>query len=243
SRTRIYFSDEIAWLKAGYNEMIAGLKEREELHDTFGKYLSIEIARELIKNKKVNLGGETIEAAVMFCDIRNFTPLSEKLSATGVVDFLNDYFRHITPPIAENNGVINKFIGDAVMAIYTPLLGSEDYVADALRAAAGMRAALSVFNDSGKAPGKVEFGVGVHCGRLVAGNIGTSERLEYTFIGDTVNAASRIEGKTRDLDTDILVSGQVLSALGPDKAGFGFESVGKVPLKGKSEPMELFRLA
>ncbi|HOI41402.1 MAG TPA: adenylate/guanylate cyclase domain-containing protein, partial [Elusimicrobiales bacterium] len=191
SRTRIYFSDEIAWLKAGYNEMIAGLKEREELHDTFGKYLSIEIARELIKNKKVNLGGEAIEAAVMFCDIRNFTPLSERLSATEMVTFLNDYFHYVTPPISAHNGVISKFMGDSVMAIYTPLLGSEDYVADAVSSAAEMRAALEKFNASGKAPGKVEFGVGVHCGRLVAGNIGTAARLEYTFIGDTVNAASR----------------------------------------------------
>jgi class 3 adenylate cyclase len=243
SRTRIYFSDEVASLKAGYNEMVAGLKEREELHDTFGKYLSIEIARELIKNKKVNLGGEAIEAAVMFCDIRNFTPLSEKLSATDMVAFLNDYFHYVTPPITAHNGVISKFIGDAVMAIYTPLLGSEDFVADAVSSAAEMRTELEKFNASGKAPGKVDFGIGIHCGRLVAGNIGTAARLEYTFIGDTVNAASRIESKTKDLDTDILVSGQVLASLGPRRAGFRFESVGKVPLKGKAEPMELFRLA
>lgn len=87
-KTRIYFSDEVANLKAGFNEMVDGLKEREELHNTFGKYLSIEIARELIQNKKVNLGGGDMEAAVMFCDIRNFTPLSEKMSASSLVDFL-----------------------------------------------------------------------------------------------------------------------------------------------------------
>lgn len=242
SRTRIYFSDEIAYLKSGYNEMVAGLKEREELHDTFGKYLSIEIARELIKNKKVNLGGEAIEAAVMFCDIRNFTPLSERLSATEMVSFLNDYFHYVTPPITAHNGVISKFMGDAVMAIYAPLLGSKDYASDAVSSAAEMRAALETFNASGKAPGKVEFGVGIHCGRLVAGNIGTAARLEYTFIGDTVNAASRIESKTKDLGTDILVSPQVLAALGPDRAGFRFESVGAIALKGKAEPMELHKL-
>ncbi|MDQ7772194.1 MAG: adenylate/guanylate cyclase domain-containing protein [Elusimicrobiales bacterium] len=242
SRTRIYFSDEVAYLKAGYNEMVAGLREREELHDTFGKYLSIEIARELIKNKKVNLGGEAIEAAVMFCDIRNFTPLSEKLSATEMVSFLNDYFHYVTPPITAHNGVISKFMGDAVMAIYAPLLGSNDYASDAVSSAAEMRAALEKFNASGKAPGRVEFGVGIHCGRLVAGNIGTAARLEYTFIGDTVNAASRIESRTKDLGTDILVSPQVLAALGPDRAGFRFESVGAIALKGKAEPMELHKL-
>lgn len=242
SRTRIYFSDEVAYLKAGYNEMVAGLREREELRDTFGKYLSIEIARELIKNKKVNLGGEAIEAAVMFCDIRNFTPLSEKLSATEMVAFLNDYFHYVTPPINAHNGVISKFMGDAVMAVYAPLLGSKDYASDAVSSAAGMRAALEKFNASGKAPGRVEFGVGIHCGRLVAGNIGTAARLEYTFIGDTVNAASRIESRTKDLGTDILVSPQILAALGPDRAGFRFESVGAIALKGKAEPMELHKL-
>jgi class 3 adenylate cyclase len=243
SKTRIYFSDEVAYLKAGYNEMVDGLKEREELHDTFGKYLSIEIARELIKNKKVNLGGEDMEAAVMFCDIRNFTPLSETMSASALVDFLNKYFHYITPPITEHNGVINKFLGDAVMAIYTPMLGSDDYAADALRAAAGMRAALTEFNASGQAPVKVEFGIGIHSGKLVAGNIGTSARLEYTFIGDTVNIASRLESKTKELNTDVIVSA---AAMEKAKGSLGVEiklaPLGKVALKGKSEAFEIYKM-
>lgn len=242
-KTRIYFSDEIAHLKAGFNDMVDGLKEREELQDTFGKYLSIEIARELIKNKKVNLGGEDMEAAVMFCDIRNFTPLSEKMSASMLVGFLNDYFHYITPPITENKGVINKFIGDAVMAIYTPLLGSEDYAADAVRAAVGMRKALAAFNASGKAPGIVEFGIGVHSGKLVGGNIGTSARLEYTFIGDTVNIASRLESKTKDYNTDVLVS-EAAYARGKASLGSGvvFAPLGKAALKGKAETVEIYKV-
>ena len=243
SKSRIYFSDEVAYLKAGFNEMVDGLKERQELQDTFGKYLSIEIARELIQKKKVRLGGEDMEAAVMFCDIRNFTPLSEKLGAAALVDFLNSYFHYITPPIDANNGVINKFIGDAVMAIYTPLLGSDDYAADAVRSAVGMRAALAEFNASGKAPGRVEFGVGIHCGKLVAGNIGTAARLEYTFIGDTVNAASRLESRTKDFNTDILVSSAVLEKAGPSLGGgLKFESLGKAALKGRSEALEIYKL-
>jgi class 3 adenylate cyclase len=244
SKTRIYFSDEVANLKAGFNDMVDGVKEREELQDTFGKYLSIEIARELIHNKKVNLGGENMEAAVMFCDIRNFTPLSETMNASALVEFLNHYFLYITPPINENNGVINKFIGDAVMAIYTPMLGSDDYAADAVRAAAGMRQALAEFNASDKAPGKVEFGIGIHCGKLVAGNIGTKARLEYTFIGDTVNIASRLESKTKDLDTDIIVSAAAMErAKGSLGGGIRFEPLGKVALKGKSETQEIYKVA
>lgn len=244
AKSRIYFSDEVAYLKAGFNEMVDGLKEREELQDTFGKYLSIEIARELILNKKVNLGGEAMEAAVMFCDIRNFTPLSEKMSASDLIDFLNGYFHYITPPIALHKGVINKFMGDAVMAIYTPLLGSDDYAADAVRAAVAMRKALAEFNASGKAPGRVDFGIGVHAGKLVAGNVGTSARLEYTFIGDTVNIASRLESKTKELDTDIIVSGVAMEMARGSLAGsVAFEPLGKVALKGKSETMELYKVA
>ncbi|HAT71247.1 MAG TPA: hypothetical protein DCS63_00335 [Elusimicrobia bacterium] len=242
-RTRIYFSDEVAYLKAGFNEMVDGLKEREALQDTFGKYLSIEIARELIKNKKVNLGGEDMEAAVMFCDIRNFTPLSEKMSAAMLVEFLNNYFHYITPPITANHGVINKFIGDAVMAIYTPLLGSDDYAADAVRAAVEMRKALVEFNAAGKTPGIVDFGIGIHAGKLVGGNIGTAFRLEYTFIGDTVNIASRLESKTKDFNTDILVSGPALErARGSLGGTFKFEALGKAALKGKAEPVEIYKV-
>ena len=243
SKTRIYFSDEVARLKAGFNEMVDGLKERQELQDTFGKYLSIEIARELIHKKKVKLGGEDMEAAVMFCDIRNFTPLSETMNAAALVAFLNEYFRYITPPITAHNGVINKFIGDAVMAVYTPLLGSADYAADAVRAAAGMRAALAEFNASGKAPGRVDFGIGIHAGKLVAGNIGTVARLEYTFIGDTVNIASRLESKTKDFDTDILVSGPALERARPSLGALRFEPLGRAALKGKSESVEIYKLA
>jgi adenylate cyclase len=165
------------------------------------------------------------------------------MNASMLIDFLNSYFHYITPPITANKGVINKFIGDAVMAIYTPLLGSDDYAADAVRAAAGMRAALAEFNASGKAPGPVEFGIGIHSGKLVAGNIGTPSRLEYTFIGDTVNIASRLESKTKDFNTDILVSGPAFErARGSLGGTFRFEPLGKAALKGKTEQVEIYKV-
>ena len=138
--------------------------------------------------------------------------------------------------------MINKFIGDAVMAIYAPLLGSADYAADAVRAALEMRRALAAYNASGKSPGRVEFGIGIHCGKLVAGNIGTAARLEYTFIGDTVNVASRLESKTKELATDIIVSAAVVEkARGSLGGAVKFEPLGKAALKGKAEPMEIFK--
>lgn len=241
-KTRIYFTDEVAHIKNSFNRLVDQLKEREYLRETFGKYVSIEIARQLLKTGKINLGGENISATVMFCDIRNFTPLSERLSAGELIDFLNNYFAYITPPIMANRGVINKFMGDAVMAVYTPALGSAAHADDALLSAAEMAAALEKFNASGKAPRPVQFGIGIHTGLLVAGNVGTMARLEYTVIGDVVNAASRLESKTKDLAAEILISGAVHDALSPRvKALFAFESLGSMALKGKEKTVPVYK--
>jgi len=118
-----------------------------------------------------------------------------------------------------------------------------NYAADSVRAALAMRQALAAFNASGKSPGEVRFGIGVQTGGLVAGNIGTLARLEYTFIGDTVNIASRLESKTKELGTDILISKSVLDKIGGILDGEAkFEGVGLIPLKGKAEPIELYKV-
>ncbi len=232
-------SDEIGQLKGHFNLMLDGLRERERIKDTFGRYVSVEIARKIIESGKVNLAGEEIEATVLFSDIRNFTPLSERLSPAELIQFLNAYFAHVTAPIMANGGVINKFIGDAVMAIFSPALGQPDHAAAAVRAALGMRAALGEFNRAG-GHRIVQAGIGIHSGPLIAGNVGTEQRTEYTVLGDTVNVAARIEGATKDQGTDILVSAAVVSLLRPEEwAEVSFESRGPILLKGKSAPMEL----
>ena len=242
-KTRIYFTDEIAQLKNSFNQLVDQLKEREQLRETFGKYVSIEIARQLMKSGKINLGGENISATVMFCDIRNFTPLSERLSAGELVDFLNSYFGYITPPIMANRGVINKFMGDAVMAVYTPALGSAAHADDAVLSAVEMAGALEKFNASGRMPQPVRFGIGIHTGLLVAGNVGTLARLEYTVIGDVVNAASRLESMTKELSAEILISGAVHDALSPRVKGlFKFESLGSIALKGKNKTVPVYKV-
>ncbi|MEW5950603.1 MAG: adenylate/guanylate cyclase domain-containing protein [Elusimicrobiota bacterium] len=243
AKTRIYFSDEIGRIKAAFNTMLDGLREREELFGTFGRYLSPEVAKELIKNKKLSLGGEEIKAAVMFCDIRDFTPLSERMSPSQLVSFLNDYLSKVVPPIMEKNGVISKFMGDGIMAIFAPSLGCQEYAKKSLTAALEMRNALAIFNNSGKYPFKISFGIGLHAGNLVAGNIGAQERMEYAFIGDTVNAASRIESKTKDFSCDILVSEELLKVLGEDVKKFNLISAGEVKLKGKSMPLSVYKLS
>lgn len=242
-KTSVLDSDEIGQLKGHFNLMLDGLVEREKIKDTFGKYVSMEIAEKIMKSGKVNLAGEEIQATVLFSDIRNFTPLSEKLSPTELILFLNDYFAHVTEPIMSNRGVINKFMGDAVMALFSPIFGVEDHAEAALRAAVGMREALKRFNALG-AHQPVAFGVGVHTGTLIAGNVGTESRLEYTVLGDTVNVASRIEGQTKQFATEILISDAVLRAV--DRArfpGMEFAECGPVLMKGKSKSMLLYKVS
>ena len=242
-QTSVFFDDEIGRLKLNFNCMVDQLKEREELKDTFGKYVSIEIARHLIENRKVSLGGENIAATVLFSDIRNFTTMSEQMSPEEVVSMLNSYFSYITEPVMENHGVINKFIGDAVMAIFTPHLGSDNHVEDAINAALGMRQRLAELNASGRLKMPVRFGVGLNTGNLVAGNIGTEKRFEYTVIGDTVNVASRMESLSKNFDHDIILSQATVDQI---PSGFAarlqLEKTDPVQIKGKSQPAAVYKL-
>lgn len=242
-KSRVFFNDEVAQIKAHFNIMVDQIKERETLRETFGKYVSVEVARKLMRSGGVDLGGEEIEATVLFCDIRNFTPMSETMTPKEVVAFLNLYFSFVTRPIMEDHGVINKFMGDAVMAIYTPALGSHDHVGDALRSALGMREALKQLNASRKPGQDVKFGIGIQTGTMVAGNIGTLARAEYTVIGDTVNVAARLESATKEHGVDILISRPVYERVKDAFAGqVCFQSVGPVSLKGKAAPVELFSI-
>ena len=239
-KTSVLYADELGQLKGHFNQMLDGLVERDHIKDTFGRYVSLEIAEKIMKSGRVNLAGEEIQATVLFSDIRGFTPLSEKLPPVELIRFLNEYFTYITRPITDNRGVINKFMGDAVMAIFSPVFGVADHQTAALKAALGMRAALREFNAQGRYP-EVFFGVGVHSGPLVAGNVGTTERLEYTVLGDTVNVASRIESQTKTAATQILLS--EATVLGLDRSGFpdvNFKACPPVLMKGKSKPMVLY---
>lgn len=242
-KTTVLSDDEIGELKSYFNEMVDDLREREQLKDTFGKYVSVEIAKQLIESKNIQLGGDNIEATILFSDIRNFTPLSEKMSAREVVDFLNQYFSYITKPIMENNGIINKFIGDAVMAIFAPQFGSKDHVDDAVKTVVEMREQLAEFNKNRKVQYEINFGVGLHTGLLVAGNIGTEKRLEYTVIGDTVNIASRIESATKTFNSDILISENTYNNLSEEyKKTLSFEKCESIFLKGKEKPLTLYKI-
>ena len=147
SKAKVFSNDEIGQLRANYNKMLDGLKQRDFIKDTFGKFMSLEIAKEILEHGKIDLGGEEVEATVLFSDIRNFTSMSEKLSAREVVDFLNNFFSHIVDPILKNNGVVNKYIGDCVMALFGVPKKISNHADMAVLAALGMWEALVVYNE------------------------------------------------------------------------------------------------
>jgi adenylate cyclase len=203
--------------------------------------MSPQVAERILASEQgAQLGGRNLNAAVLFTDIRGFTPLSETLSPEALVGVLNEYFTAIVGCVHERGGVLDKFIGDAAMAVFG--LDEEETAAErAVGAALAMRERLRAFNESLHARGlsTIDNGVGVHFGPVLAGNIGSPDRLEYTVIGDTVNIASRLESVTKQLGTPVVVSEAVFERLS-DEGRAGFAPLGEQALKGKSSAIPVY---
>ena len=244
SRAGIVTADELGLLADSFNDMADSLAEKEFMRDTFGKIVDPEVRDYLMKENFLQggaLGGETRKVTVLFCDIRSFTAMSEKMEATEVVSLLNRYFTALGKCIAAHHGIINKYIGDAIMAIFGAPVQSENSAKDAFEAALDMRKALAELNKSFEAEGLpvLRFGIGIHTGPVFAGTIGAENRMEYTVIGDTVNTASRLESLCKTYGTDLLVSGASaaeIAAAGTVQLDF----VADAQIRGKEEPMKIF---
>jgi adenylate cyclase len=220
-------------------------RERARLKKMFGRYVSDDVVKVLTEGERPDLAGESVQVTVLFSDIRNFTTISEKLNAHEVVEMLNAYFSLTTEPILVEGGMVNKFIGDAVMAIFGSPVRYPDHARRALRAALQMAKEAEDFKQwmRQRFPdrGLPEFGIGigVHSGDAVIGDIGSVKRTEFTAIGDTVNAASRLEGVTKEMRCVLVASKATVAAAG------GGVITGKqetVKVKGKDEPMEVFEI-
>ncbi len=233
-------SDEFASLYEGFNRMAHGLRERARLHDAFGRYLAPALAEQVMQHG-VQLGGQTVEATVLFADIRGFTTIAEALTPQAVVGLLNEYFAAVEPAIQAHGGWINKFGGDSLLAVFGTPVPHADHARRAVLAALDMRRAMWYFNQHRQAHGlpPVEIGMGLHTGPLVAGNVGSPARMEYTVIGDIVNVASRIDGLNKDWHTDILLSAETYHAAGGD---FPARAMPPVALKGKTQTIAVFAL-
>jgi adenylate cyclase len=231
--------DELGQLAGSVNEMARGLADRERVRDLLGKVVSKEIASELLSGK-VELGGEERQVTVLFSDIRNFTTLCEQLPATQIVGLLNRYLSRMSEVIESQGGVVDKYIGDAVMALFGAPVARADAATAAVRAAIAMQEALRELHALHDAEGlpRLATGIGIHTGPVVAGNLGSTHRMNYTVIGDAVNLASRLQGLTREYDSAIIVSAAT-AAVAP---GFAYRPLGEVRVKGKSELILIYGL-
>ncbi|UTC75563.1 HAMP domain-containing protein [Treponema sp. OMZ 792] len=235
--------DELGLLTTSFVEMGKGLAERERLKDSFGRFINKEIA-ELAAKGKLALGGETKETTIFFSDIRSFTSISEKMDPAEVVEFLNEYMTLMVDCVNKTNGAVDKFIGDAIMAVWgapTSTGNPKEDALNCLRAALKMRAALIFFNRGRGGDKKpiIRIGCGINSGAVVAGQIGSHERMEYTVIGDAVNTASRVEALNKPMGTDILITEHTYNLV---KDHVVVEEMPSVTVKGKAKPLRVFAL-
>lgn len=231
-------SDEIGVLANSFNFMLQGLREREKLKDAFSRYVSRQVYDKL-QAGEITLSGEVREATILFSDIRSFTALSEQMRADEVVQMLNEYFTEMVEIIFRYDGFLNKFIGDAIMAVYNVPLSQESPALRAVRTAIDMRDALERLNQRRVQRGDfpLKIGIGINTGPVVAGNIGHEQRLEYTVIGDAVNLAQRIESQTKVSGTTILISDTTYNHV---RRHINATALPPVKVKGKQEPVTLW---
>jgi len=222
-------------------------RERARIGDLFGRYVSEQVLAQLLATpEKPRLGGQSVHITVLFSDIRNFTTLSEKLAAEEVVEMLNAYFERACRVLLDEGATIDKFIGDAIMAEFGAPLPQADHAARALRAALALRRVAVDFRHwmrarfAGRDLPEFDIGIGLHSGKAVVGNIGSSARMQYTAIGDTVNIASRLEGKTKEVGSPILASEETVRAADGQNFTLGERHV--LYVKGRVEPVTVYAL-
>ena len=232
--------DELATLSTTFNEMALGLQERDRVKDTFNKFHNKEIADQILSGE-VKLGGERKEATIFFSDVRGFTGMSESMEPEQVVEMLNEYMTRMVAIIRAHGGIVDKYIGDAIMAIWGVPIGKPNDNYNAILACLEMRKDLAKLNELRISRGQValKIGMGLNRGSVIAGNIGSNEKMEYTVIGDSVNLASRMESMTKTYGSDFLISKNVYE---PVADRFIFKQDKSAHVKGKSEPIEVYRV-
>lgn len=231
-------NDELGDLSLAFNDMAEGLRKKEVIQDAFGKYVNPEIVEMILKNPDDQwFQGRKIPLTVMFTDIRGFTSFSEKTAPEEVVALLNEHFTMATEIILRHGGHVDKFIGDAVLAVFGALMEYEDHAERAVRAAVALQEAMrkegTVLGDGSL----LSIGIGINTGEVIAGNIGSQKRMEFTVIGDTVNLASRLTGVAGP--GEVIISRTVYEKVAQIVTA---EKLDPVPVKGKSESVDIYRV-
>jgi adenylate cyclase len=226
----VYDGTQIGQLQLGFNQMAAGLAERDRIREAFGTYVDPDVAERILQ-EGTNLAGEEVEVTIMFTDVKQFTAFAERTPADEVVAAVNELFEQIVPVIHEHGGRVDKFVGDGLLAVFGAPRRQPDHADQALAAALEISQKLSSKHD-------LSIGIGLNSGTVVAGNVGGAGRLEFSVIGDPVNVAARVEAATRETGDTILIAErtkELLSAEHPELT----ERLG-IELRGKREEVRLY---
>ncbi|MFT5170673.1 MAG: adenylate cyclase [Candidatus Marinamargulisbacteria bacterium] len=227
--------------KLGAMILIEDISNEKRMKSTMSKYMDPGLADKLMAGGDDMLGGTSSVATVLFSDIRSFTTITEELGAQGTVNLLNEYFTVMVDCVQKEGGMLDKFIGDALMAIFGTPFPHEDDVDRGLRSAISMMTELQIFNRDRQAKGKmpVMIGIGLNTGHVVSGNIGSPKRMDYTVIGDGVNLAARLESACKQYGAKILISEFTYAAL---KSTYRTRKIDNVVVKGKTEAVGVYEV-
>ena len=233
-------NDEIGQLEAGLDRMIEGLRERNMVKELFGRYVTTQVSEQVL-NGRVNLGGESRRVTILFSDIRDFTSTAEKMEPMEVVAFLNEYFSEMVEAVFEYGGVLDKFLGDGMMAVFGSFDDEPDHPRTAIMAALRMKALLGKINGKRSITGQspIKIGIGIHTDEVIVGNIGSQKRLEYTVIGDGVNTCSRVESLNKEFGTTILITSTTYEEV---KDIFECRLMPEVQMKGKARSLKFYEV-
>ena len=214
---------------------------QRRLQVSFARYVSPEVVRQVLSSPDATLRAEQREVTILFCDLRGSTGLGEKLSMSELMRLLNQYFEMVTEAVFSQGGLINKFIGDGILAVYNAPVNVANHADAAVKTALEIQSHMGVLNKrwGDWLAHRLEVGVGIHSGQVISGNVGSELRLEYTIIGDPVNVASRVEALTKEVNARILITAATRARLAEH---YPLRSLGAVPIRGRSEPIELFEV-
>ncbi len=227
----VYERSEIGRLQSGFNRMVAGIAERDRLRDLFGRHVGADVARRAIE-EGTSLSGDVREAAILFIDLVGSTTLAASRSPQEIAEVLNDFFQIVVSAVDERNGLINKFQGDAALAVFGAPLPTAGVASAALATARSLRSQL-------RRLAVVDFGIGVSAGPVFAGNIGAENRYEYTVVGDAVNEAARLADFAKTLDRRIVCSAAAIDRADPSERQHWVVH-GDTVLRGRSEPTRIW---
>jgi len=232
--------DEIGDLTRSFNQMAQSLREKDLIKRAFTRYVAREVVDEILKDpENLVLTGERRDVTVLFCDIRGFTTTSEKLTPEEVVTLLNTFYTLMIDTTFKEDGTLDKFLGDGVMAVFGAPIYHQDHSLRAIRTALAMQAGIRDLSGRRATEGKppIAVGIGINAGDAVAGTVGTDARMEYTVIGDSVNLAARLESSSKA--GQILISEQTYLKV---QAAVEARSLGRVRVKGKEEEIGVYEV-